>query len=545
MSSYFLQLFYALVMLLLHVARSNTAETKCIEKERRALLNFKQDIIADSAGMLSKWRDDGNNRDCCKWKFIQCYNQSGHVRMLHRPGGQGSHIPESMDSFTHLRYLNLSNSDFGGTIPYELGKLTHLSYNDLHGELPYHLGNLSQLRYLDLTRNSFSGALPFQVGKLPLLHTLRLAGNFDVKSKEAEWLSNLHSLTNLHFNLGSLYLYYNMLEGCIPDEFRKVMNSLQELDLSHNKLNGEISRLFHNSLWCNKQIFHSLGLSYNQITGKVPNSIGLLSELENLSLEGNSLEGVEHGFKDPELKLKSIDLSSNSLMGEIPKEVGYLLGLVSLNLSRNILSGEIPSGIGDLILLDSLDLSRNHISGRIPSSIAQIDGLGKLDLSHNSLSGRIPSGRHFETYDASSFEGNIDLCGEEVNKTCPGDEDETRVFQPEQPAVQRDDHVFYEALYMSLGIGYFTGFWCLLGSILLWRPWRNAYMRFLNRLTEKIYERLVIIYRMCQSVADGLKARSMYGDALSLTKGKGFIPQIPSCKVRELLLTMPVYIVAD
>ncbi|KHN24874.1 Phytosulfokine receptor 1 [Glycine soja] len=193
-------------------------------------------------------------------------------------------------------------------------------------------------------------------------------------------------------------------------------------------------------------------------------------------------KGVERWFNNPELKLKSIDLSSNNLMGEIPKEVGYLLGLVSLNLSRNNLSGEIPSQIGNLSSLESLDLSRNHISGKIPPSLSEIDFLGKLDLSHNSLSGRIPSGRHFETFEASSFEGNIDLCGEQLNKTCPGDGDQT-TEEHQETAVKGDDSVFYEGLYMSLGIGYFTGFWGLLGPLLLWRPWRIVYIRILNRLT--------------------------------------------------------------
>ena len=107
-------------------------------------------------------------------------------------------------------------------------------------------------------------------------------------------------------------------------------------------------------------------------------------------------------------------------------------------------------------------------------------------MSYNCLSGRIPSGRHFETFEASSFEGNVDLCGEQLNKSCPGDGDQTTV-KPQEPAVNGDDSVFYEGLYMSLGIGYVTGFWGLLGPLLLWRPWRIAYIRFLNRLTDYLY----------------------------------------------------------
>ncbi|XP_027357428.1 putative leucine-rich repeat receptor-like serine/threonine-protein kinase At2g24130 [Abrus precatorius] len=168
--------------------------------------------------MLSTWSDDDSNPDCCKWKGIQCHNETDHVQMLDLRGQdnflsgavnftplvhlqkmeyldlsyndfQSSHIPELIGSFTNLRYLNISYSQISGRIPCELGKLAHLQYlglgsNYLDGEIPYQLGNLSRLKYLDLSgnSNSFFGAIPFHVGNLPNLHTLRLGGNFDVES---------------------------------------------------------------------------------------------------------------------------------------------------------------------------------------------------------------------------------------------------------------------------------------------------------------------------------------------------------------------------
>ncbi|KHN08383.1 LRR receptor-like serine/threonine-protein kinase GSO1 [Glycine soja] len=369
-------------------------------------------------------------------------------------------LPDCWKSVKQLVFLDLSSNKLSGKIPMSMGALVNmealvLRNNGLMGELPSSLKNCSSLFMLDLSENMLSGPIPSWIGE------------------------SMHQLIILNMR-------GNHLSGNLPIHLC-YLNRIQLLDLSRNNLSRGIPTCLKNLTALSEQTINSSDtmshIYWNDKTSIV---------IYGYTFRGYTLDitwmwkGVERGFKNPELKLKSIDLSSNNLMGEIPKEVGYLLGLVSLNLSRNNLSGEIPSQIGNLGSLESLDLSRNHISGRIPSSLSEIDYLQKLDLSHNSLSGRIPSGRHFETFEASSFEGNIDLCGEQLNKTCPGDGDQTTA-EHQEPAVKGDDSVFYEGLYISLGIGYFTGFWGLLGPLLLWRPWRIAYIRFLNRLTDYLY----------------------------------------------------------
>ncbi|KAL2967101.1 hypothetical protein AAZX31_16G156800 [Glycine max] len=369
-------------------------------------------------------------------------------------------LPDCWKSVKQLLFLDLSSNKLSGKIPMSMGALVNmealvLRNNGLMGELPSSLKNCSSLFMLDLSENMLSGQIPSWIGE------------------------SMHQLIILNMR-------GNHLSGNLPIHLC-YLNRIQLLDLSRNNLSRGIPSCLKNFTAMSEQSINS-----SDTMSRIYLHNSTYYDIDGYYFEGYTLDitwmwkGEERGFKNPELKLKSIDLSSNNLMGEIPKEVGYLLGLVSLNLSRNNLSGEIPSQIGNLSSLESLDLSRNHISGRIPSSLSEIDYLQTLDLSHNSLSGRIPSGRHFETFEASSFEGNIDLCGEQLNKTCPGDGDQTTAVHQEPP-VKGDDSVFYEGLYMSLGIGYFTGFWGLLGPLLLWRPWRIAYIRFLNRLTDYVY----------------------------------------------------------
>ena len=89
MSAYFLKIFYVLLLLSLLASgisvtfnnSSENGEAKCIERERQALLSFKESLI-DEFGMLSSWSNHHNNTDCCKWKRIQCNHQTGHVNLF-------------------------------------------------------------------------------------------------------------------------------------------------------------------------------------------------------------------------------------------------------------------------------------------------------------------------------------------------------------------------------------------------------------------------------------------------------------------------------
>ncbi|XP_047147548.1 receptor-like protein EIX1 [Vigna umbellata] len=411
--------------------------------------------------------------------------------------------------------LNLSDNKFSDLFSFLCDQRTYamvtldLSNNQLKGQLPDCWKYVDRLLLLNLSNNKLSGKIPVSMGSLVELEVLVLRNN-NLTGELASTLKN-------YSNLIMLDVAENMFYGPIPSWIGESMQQLIILSMRGNHFSGHLPIQL-----CYLKHIQLLDLSRNMLSKGIPSCLKNLTAMTEKNINTSDTrnriywmniiyfemytvygrknytlsislmwKGVEQVFKIPELQLKIIDISSNNLTGEIPKEIGYLVGLVSLNLSRNNLRGEIPCEIGSLRSLESIDLSRNHFSGKIPSSLSEIDDLGKLDLTHNSLSGRIPWGRHFETFDASSFEGNIDLCGEQLNKSCPGDGDQTIIKLSKAEATNDDeDSCFNEALYMSMGIGYFTGFWSLVGPMLLWRSWRNAYLRFLNKLTDSICDQL-------------------------------------------------------
>ncbi|KAG8638870.1 LRR receptor-like serine/threonine-protein kinase FEI 2 isoform X1 [Manihot esculenta] len=138
----------------------------------------------------------------------------------------------------------------------------------------------------------------------------------------------------------------------------------------------------------------SINLPYMQLGGNISPSIGKLSRLQRLALHQNSLNGI------------------------IPYELTNCTELRAVYLRANHLQGGIPSDIGNLSHLTILDLSSNMLKGAIPSSIGRLTRLRLLNLSTNYFSGEIPDFGALSTFGNSSFIGNLDLCGRQVQKPC-------------------------------------------------------------------------------------------------------------------------------
>ena len=154
--------------------------------------------------------------------------------------------------------LELSERQLTGTIPPQLGALSHLerlalSHNQLTGPIPPQLGALTRLQHLDLGFNQLTGAIPPQLGALTALQ--------------------------------ELWLHVNELTGPIPSQLG-TLSQLRELSIGFNQLTGpippELGTLTR---------LEVVGLHVNRLTGPIPPELGLLTKLVRLYLRDNALTG--------------------------------------------------------------------------------------------------------------------------------------------------------------------------------------------------------------------------------------------------------------
>ncbi|KAK1357772.1 LRR receptor-like serine/threonine-protein kinase FEI 1 [Heracleum sosnowskyi] len=148
------------------------------------------------------------------------------------------------------------------------------------------------------------------------------------------------------------------------------------------------------SCYPNSQTVRIINLPYMQLGGFISPVVARLTRLQRLALHQNSLHGL------------------------IPKELAKCSELRALYLRGNYLQGSIPSDLGNLSSLTILDLSSNSLNGAIPSSLGRLTRLRNLNLSTNFFSGEIPDVGVLSKFRNTSFIGNLDLCGRQVNKPC-------------------------------------------------------------------------------------------------------------------------------
>ncbi|CAL5394625.1 unnamed protein product [Camellia sinensis] len=131
----------------------------------------------------------------------------------------------------------------------------------------------------------------------------------------------------------------------------------------------------------------NLYLFGNNLNGQIPDSLGNMSQLTNLDLSGNNLNGQIPDSLGNMSQLTSFYLSYNSLNGTIPSSLFALPSLVKIGLSNNKLQGPIPGLVYELQNLTYLWVSSNNLSGVLDlDKLLKLKNLISLGLSYNGLS---------------------------------------------------------------------------------------------------------------------------------------------------------------
>ncbi|KAM0954754.1 hypothetical protein ACFX2A_023726 [Malus domestica] len=375
-------------------------------------------------------------------------------------------LPRSLGMLCSLQTVNLPINKFTGEITDFVDSLSactnssleklDLGYNRLTGKLPDSLGNLKSLRFLILRFNSFQGSIPKSIGKLKSLEELYISNN-QMSGSIPEGLGQLSSLTALdisentwegsiteaHFmKLGSLTdvsiyknspnisLVFDISSDWIPPFKLRYLNirscqlgpkfptwlrnqtELVTLVLNNARISDTIPQWF----WQLDFQLDQLDVAYNQLSGRVPNSLRFISpgtvdlstnrfegplplwssNITMLYLRDNLFSGpIPRDISEVMPSLTDLDISQNSLNGSIPLSMGNLSQLTTMVLSNNLLSGEIPNFWDSIPSLYILDVSNNSLSGSIPRSLTSLTSLRFLILSSNHLSGKLPSMKNF------------------------------------------------------------------------------------------------------------------------------------------------------
>ncbi|KAI4384564.1 hypothetical protein MLD38_002698 [Melastoma candidum] len=382
------------------------------EADYQALQELKHDLV-DPKGFLRSWNDSGFGACSGGWAGIKC--AQGQVIVLQLPWKSlGGRLTEKIGQFQALRKLSLHDNVIGGPIPSALGFLPNLRgvqlfNNRFAGSIPPSLGDCPLLQTLDVSNNSLTGSIPESLANCTKLYRLNVSFNSISGSVPVGVISS----PSLIF----LAVQHNNISGSIPEvqtrTGKKAQFQLRSLAADHNFISGKLPV----SLGEFKGL-QEVYLGSNNITGLIPDEVGNLPILQILDLSFNSINGSLPPTFSNLSSLVLLNLEGNSLDTRIPEIFNKVHNLSVLNLKGNRFIGPIPTTLGNISSLTSLDLSLNSLAGEIPPSIGDLPNLVFLNVSYNNLSGSVPAPLS-KKFNASSFRGNIQLCGFSGSTQCP------------------------------------------------------------------------------------------------------------------------------
>lgn len=172
------------------------------------------------------------------------------------------------------------------------------------------------------------------------------------------------------------------LDCPFPQQFGR-LSKLRTLQLKSNSISGAVSSIA--DIVSGMRSLERLLIADNELTGELPCNI-LSNDVHSLDLASNEIRGNLPECLSDATNLQELNLDSNRLEGSLP---ALPLHLATLRVSDNFLSGDFPDVFRSAKSLDSVAMARNRIGGAIPAN-AFPDTVQELRVANNFLSGELP-----------------------------------------------------------------------------------------------------------------------------------------------------------
>ncbi|XP_047312700.1 leucine-rich repeat receptor-like serine/threonine-protein kinase SKM1 [Impatiens glandulifera] len=213
------------------------------------------------------------------------------------PGKIYGTLPSTISMLHNLKFLGISRNYISGEIPPSLSQIRgirtiDLSFNILTGKIPPAVAALPSLSNFIVCRNRLTGSIP--------RFTSQTLTRLDLKRNS---LSGSISIDSLPSSLQYLSLSWNQLDGSLEKVLIR-LNKLNYLDLSMNRFTGTIpgslfsspisNLLLHRNLFTgtirpvHQVTIQTVDLSFNRLIGEIS---PLFSDVENLYLNNNMFGG--------------------------------------------------------------------------------------------------------------------------------------------------------------------------------------------------------------------------------------------------------------
>ncbi|KAL3506500.1 hypothetical protein ACH5RR_031882 [Cinchona calisaya] len=227
----------------------------------------------------------------------------------------------------------------------------NLDSQSISGTLPPELNQLSSLKSLSLQKNSFSGAIP--------------------------------SFANT--TLQKIFLDFNSFSS-VPPDFLLGCTNLQVISISEN---GQLSPWQIPLYLTESSNLQSFLASNSSIVGRIPDFFGSFPNLQDLRLSYNNITGgLPRSLGVSEVRNIWLNNQIQGLSGRIDV-LSSMTQIYQVWLFANAFTGPIPD-LSNCTNLFDLQLRDNQFTGVVPASVMQLPNLMNVSLANNKLQGPLP-----------------------------------------------------------------------------------------------------------------------------------------------------------